>query len=229
MSRLDPRAQLAWLLAVVLGATFGGEAGLIAGAVLAVAALLAAGALGAGLKVLAALAPLALLVVAVDLAVGRLDEGVRIGARLLVLALVGTAFARVVDGERLVAALRWLRVPFAVSFVLVAGARFVPTTLRDLSDLRDAARLRGIAAEGPPWQRIAAWRVLLVPLLIATVRRGLQLGEAMEARGFDPSRPRTLRHGLAWHPRDWAGLLLAVGYVVGVALANGAGGWSVHF
>lgn len=223
MSRLDPRAQLAWLLAVVLGATFGGEMGLAAGAVLALATLVAAGALGMGVKLLLALAPLALLVVLADMAVGRLDEGVRIGARLLVLALVGTAFARAADAERLVAALRWLRVPFAVSFVLVAGARFVPTTLRDLSDLRDAGRLRGIAAEGPPWQRIAAWRVLLVPLLIATIRRGLQLGEAMEARGFDPNRPRTLRHNIAWRLRDWAALFLAVGYVAGVALASRAG------
>lgn len=213
MSALDPRVQLAWLAVTVLGALFGGETGLGTAALLAGTAIVSTGAVAAWLRVCAVLLPLALLVALLDALAGNLAGGVQAAVRLGTVASLGLAFARSADGERLIAGLRALRVPYPVVFVLVTGARFVPTTAADLARLRDAARLRGVRLDGPPWVQLRGWRVLLVPLLVGTVRRGLQLGEAMEARAFGVSRRRTVRHRLAWQARDTLALVLAITYL----------------
>lgn len=212
---IDPRAQLAWLAAVTLGALFGGAAGLAAGAVFSLAVLQRARVVGRWLRVARVLLPLVVCVAAFDAAAGHTGEGLRSAARLMVLASAGQAFASVADGESMVAALRALHAPYAVTFVLVAGARFVPATAGDLRDVRDAARLRGVALDGGPWRQLAGWRRLLVPLLVGTVRRGLQLGEAMEARAFGVRGQRTVRRTLVWGRRDGiftvgAGLYLSI-------------------
>lgn len=215
---LDPRAQLGWLLAAVLGALFGGDPGLLGAALLAGSLLLAGRAVRPWLRLLVALLPLALLVAALDGLAGQPARGARVGARLVVLASLGFAFARTANAEALMAGLQALRVPYPLVFVLVAGARFVPTAAADLATLRDAARLRGVALDGPPWRQVAGWRRLLVPLLVGTVRRGLQLGEAMEARAFGARPRRTTRHRVRWRGRDTAALLAAAAYLGLLAL-----------
>jgi energy-coupling factor transporter transmembrane protein EcfT len=82
----------------------------------------------------------------------------------------------------------------------------------EIMDLRDAARLRGVQLDGPVWRQLAGWRLLVVPLLVSTVRRGLQLGEAMEARAFGTAPRRTVRYHLRWRFRDTVALALAVAY-----------------
>lgn len=210
---LDPRAQLAWLSAVFLGTLFGGDPGMLAAAVLAGLVQARNGLLRRGARLLLALAPLAALLLVLESLAGRPGEGPRAAARLVVLAQVGVAFAWSANGEALAAGLRALRIPYQVVFVLVAGSRFVPSTAADLASLRDTARLRGVALDGPPWRQIGGWRRILVPLLVATVRRGLQLGEAMEARGFGAGQRRTTRHQLRWASRDTVLVLAAAVYL----------------
>lgn len=215
---LDPRAQLALLVAIVLGTLIGGTAGILAAALVAVAVLAASHAAGFGWSVAVAVAPLAAAVFALDALAGEAARGALAASRLVVLALVGSAFARAADAEALVAALRWLRVPYALTFVLVTGARLVPLTAADLADLRDAARLRGIDLDGTPASRLAGWRRLLVPLIVATIRRAMRLGEAMEARGFVPGSPRTQRVRLRWRPVDGAAVAVALAYLSSIAV-----------
>lgn len=209
---LDPRAQLAALAAVVLGALFGGTVGVAAAALVAAATLVASRAVMAGWRVALAVAPLAAAVLALDAIAGEVIRGGLAASRLVALALAGCAFARTADAEALVAALRWLRVPYAMTFVIVTGARLVPLTAADLADLRDAARLRGVDLDGAPASRLAGWRRLLVPLVVASIRRALRLGEAMEVRGFVPGRPRTERAPLRWRGRDTLALVAACAY-----------------
>lgn len=216
MIALDPRAQLAWLAAVVIGALFGGVPGV---AVAAAAGLVALGGARRGpvaRRTVLAVMPLAAAILVVDALAGQTDRGALTAARVVALALVGTAFAAVADGEALVAALRWSRVPYDVTFALVAGARMIPLATADLADLADAARLRGIAIDGAPVDRLRSWSRLLVPLLVVTIRRGLRLGEAMEARGFVPGGGRTVRSELRWRASDTLAAAAAVAYAAAV-------------
>lgn len=212
---LDPRVLLLWLACVIVGVLVCGDIGLGAGLGTAFLLLTLDRALYPWLRLLRTLAPLAILIVLLDLLAGSPYAGIRTAARLVTLASVGQAFGRIADGERLLAGLTALHVPFSVSFVLIGGARAVPQVRDDLGALRDAARLRGIALDGPPWRQFGGWRRVLVPLLVATIRRGMQLGEAMEARAFGAATRRTPRGALAWSPADSLAALAAVLYLAG--------------
>lgn len=204
MRRIDPRAQLAWLVAVVAGALFAGPVGVGAALALGVVVLVRVGRLARALRLAVTVLPLGAAIGILDALAGDPARGATTGARVIALVVVAAAFAAVADGDALVDALRWLRVPFDVTFTLVTGARLVPLATADLRDLADTARLRGIDLDGAPPRRLRSWARLLVPLLVVTVRRGLRLGEAMEARAFAADRPRTTRSRLRWTARDLA-------------------------
>lgn len=218
MSRADPRAQLAVLAAVLLATLFGGLAGLVCGAVVAVGWTAVAPSPRRSIGPLVGLLPIALFIALLDALAGRASEGVGAAMRLEVTTAIALAFARTADTRAIADGMSALRLPYSFVFVLVAGSRFVPVTASDLGELVTAARLRGIAVDAAPLRRIAAWRVLLVPLLVITVRRGLQLGEAMEARGFSTASRRTIRTRLRWRARDTLVSLTALGYLVAIAL-----------
>ena len=114
---------------------------------------------------------------------GRLDvtteELANGGFQALRLAAVGLAFAAyalLLDHDRLLRAAAGAR----HSLLAVALAiRLVPTFERDAAGLVEALRGRGVAVEG-----VRGHAALLGPLLAGSLERGLNLAEAMEARGY---------------------------------------------
>lgn len=192
----------------------GSASGMLLGAALGALGLTLTRGWGAWLRLFLGLAPLVAVLLILDAVTGTIWAGAYVAGRIVVLATVGQVFARSTQPEGLVAGMRALHVPYTVTFVLVAGARFIPNTLADLVDLRDAARLRGVIIEGSLLAQVRGWSILLVPLIVGTIRRGLQLGEAMEARGFGASAKRTTRQQLAWRPSDSCVVLLALTILV---------------
>lgn len=186
---IDARVHLAWGAAMLLGAVAGGEIGLAVAAAAGAALTIATRSGGRVAAALRAVLPLALVIALLDLLSGRPDAGLRTAARLLVLVGFAAAFARAVDPERLASALLALRVPYPATFALVTGARWVPLAAREIAELRDGARARGIGAGGR-WAELRSWRLLVVPLLVSAIRRGLTLAESMEARGFSGTARR---------------------------------------
>jgi energy-coupling factor transporter transmembrane protein EcfT len=216
-SGLDPRAQLAILAALLLATLFGGGAGLVVGVGAAAIWITAQPGRSRALRMVAAVVPLAVAVAALDALTGRTAEGVAAALRLVAVTALAIGFTRTADARAIAEGLRAMRVPYPLVFVLVVGARFVPVAAGDMSELTDAARLRGITVSGPVWRRMADWTVLLVPLLVLTIRRGLQLGEAMEARGFSDGVRSTRVADLHWRGRDTA-VLAAAAAALGAVL-----------
>jgi energy-coupling factor transport system permease protein len=141
---------------------------------------------------------------------GRIDvtaEELRFGAfqalRLAAVALAFAVYALLVDHDRLLASLGFVR---RSAFAAVLATRLVPTLERDASGLADAVRGRGLAVEG-----VRMRARLVSPLVAGSLERALNLAESMEARGFGrPGRTRAPRLAWTWLDR------LAVG--AGVAL-----------
>jgi energy-coupling factor transport system permease protein len=122
---------------------------------------------------------------------GRLDvtreelaNGLFQGLRLAAVGLAFAVYALRVDHDRLLAGAGWAR----RSTVAVALAtRLLPVLERDARDLRLA--LRGRRAEFGPMR-------LLSPLVAGSLERGLNVAEAMEARGYGrPGRTSATRPG----------------------------------
>jgi energy-coupling factor transport system permease protein len=135
----------------------------------------------------------------------ELQRGLFEGLRLAAVGLAFAVYALRVDHDRLLAGAGWAR-----RSALAAGlaTRLVPLLERDARDLRVA--LHGRNVELGPVR-------LLSPLLAGSLERGLDLAEAMEARGYGrPGRTRAPRS--RWGVRDHAGLVAAVLLVVVGAL-----------
>jgi energy-coupling factor transport system permease protein len=130
-----------------------------------------------------------------------LFQALRLGA----VGLAFAAYALLLDHDRLLAAAGVAR----RSLLAVALATpLVPTLERDAHGLVESLRARGLVVEG-----VRRRATLLSPLLAGSLERGLNLAEAMEARGY--GRPgRTRVPAPPWRAADRAALVVAVGLVV---------------
>jgi energy-coupling factor transport system permease protein len=130
------------------------------------------------------------------------------GLNALRLAAVGLAFAvyaLLLDHDRLLQSVRFAR-PAALA------TRLLPTLERDAAGFVESLRARGVEVTG-----VRGRAELLSPLLASSLERGLNLAEAMEARGY--GRPG--RSGLPappWRARDVAAVAVAVAVVAAGAL-----------
>ncbi|HQY93067.1 energy-coupling factor transporter transmembrane component T [Caldilinea sp.] len=71
------------------------------------------------------------------------------------------------------------RAYYPVAVVVSIAVTFVPTTLQQIQQIREAQAVRGHRLRG-----VRSWLPLVVPLLEGGMERSLQLAEAMVARGF---------------------------------------------
>ena len=125
--------------------------------------------------------------------------------RLLAVGLAFAAYALLLDHDRLLHAVRFAR-PAALA------TRLVPTLQRDAAGFVESLRGRGVEVAG-----VRGRATLLSPLLASSLERGLNLAEAMEARGY--GRPgRTSIAQPPWRAIDVVAVVVAVAIVVAGAL-----------
>ena len=124
------------------------------------------------------------------------------------------------------------RAYYPVAVVVSIAITFVPTTLRQFRQIREAQAVRGHRMRG-----LRSWLPLFIPLLTGGLERALQLSEAMMARGFasadsethDTSSRVAIIAGLiffvagwllrlVWH-QQWLGLALLM---LGMTLVLGS-------
>jgi energy-coupling factor transport system permease protein len=113
----------------------------------------------------------------------ELESALLAASRLVAVGLAFAAYALLLDHDRLVQAAGFAR-RSALSVAL--ATRLVPTLERDARGLIEALRGRGVSVEG-----VRGHALLLSPLLAGSLERGLNLAEAMEARGY--GRPGATR------------------------------------
>jgi energy-coupling factor transport system permease protein len=131
------------------------------------------------------------------------------GLRLMAVGLAFSAYALLLDHDRLVSSARFAR---RSALAVALATRLVPTLERDATGLAEAVRGRGIAVSG-----VRGHARLLSPLVAGSLERAGNLAEAMEARGY--GRPGATRiPGAPWTRLDRLAVALAVVLVVAGAL-----------
>ena len=136
------------------------------------------------------------------------EELTSAGVNALRLAAVGFAFAAyalLLDHDALLQAVRFAR-PAALA------TRLMPTLERDAAGFLEALRGRGVEVNG-----VRGRAVLLSPLLASALERGLNLAEAMEARGYGRAG-RTSIPRPRWCVRDSIAVAVAAAIVAAGAL-----------
>ncbi len=144
-----------------------------------------------------------------DVTTTELYEAALNALRLTALALAFSAYALLLDHDRLVSAAGWAR---RSALAVALATRLVPSLERDAAGLAEAVRGRGVQLHGT-----RGYATLLSPLVAGSLERASSLAEAMEARGFGRTgSTRAPRPG--WTRRDRLALPLAAALVLGVAL-----------
>jgi energy-coupling factor transport system permease protein len=111
-----------------------------------------------------------------DVTTEELEIAARNALRLTALGLAFAAYALLLDHDRLLASVGFVR---RSALAAALATRLVPTLERDAAGFAEAVRGRGVAVEG-----IRGRGRLLSPLVAGSLERANRLAEAMEARGF---------------------------------------------
>jgi energy-coupling factor transport system permease protein len=126
-----------------------------------------------------------------DVTVEELQIAALNGLRLTAVALAFSAYALLLDHDRLLAAAGFAR---RSTLAVALATRLLPTLERDAAGLAESVRGRGVEISGA-----RGYARLLSPLVAGSLERASSLAEAMEARGFG-------RDGATRAPRpEWTG------------------------
>lgn len=98
-----------------------------------------------------------------------------------------------------------------IAMMISIALRFIPTLIEETQRIMNAQASRGVDLEnGSIKEKIMAILSLIVPLFVSAFDRADQLANAMEARGYDPSRKRTRYKVLKMKTIDYVSMLLSV-------------------
>ena len=131
--------------------------------------------------------------------------------RFIVLVASFSLFFLTTSPDRLSLALEKLHIPYEFTFAFITAIRFVPVLAEEAQSIIDAQRARGLELEhGGLLRRMRNYIPILLPLIVNSIRRSLELAEAMESRAFGAVRERTNLYELEMGGLDYAVLMLSI-------------------
>lgn len=135
---------------------------------------------------------------------------------MISLTLILTSTTKPMD---LTYALEWMMYPLKfikfpvheVAMMISLALRFIPTLLDETERIMKAQASRGVDfQDGKLKEKISAIVSLIIPLFVSAFQRSDDLANAMEARGYDPSKKRTKYRILKWKTRDTLSFLFII-------------------
>ncbi|HUV54730.1 MAG TPA: energy-coupling factor transporter transmembrane component T [Candidatus Krumholzibacteriaceae bacterium] len=142
--------------------------------------------------------------------------------RFITLITSFSVFFLTTSPDKLSLALEKARIPYEFNFAFITAIRFVPVLADEAQTIMDAQRSRGLELDkGNFITRVRNYIPILLPLIINSIRRSLELAEAMESRAFGATEDRTNIYELSMRGSDYAVLfivLLCLGVMVYVKL-----------
>jgi energy-coupling factor transport system permease protein len=135
--------------------------------------------------------------------------------RFLALVTSFSIFFLTTSPDKLSLALEKARVPYEFNFAFITAIRFVPVLAEEAQTIMDAQRSRGLELDkGSFLGRIRKYIPILLPLIINSIRRSLELAEAMESRAFGATKYRTNLYELKMKLIDYIILILSLSIIL---------------
>jgi energy-coupling factor transport system permease protein len=164
----------------------------------------------------------------VDITSHGLDAAAAVWLRLLAITLPGIVVLATTDPMEAADALvqRW-HAPARFAYGALAALRLLPLLAADWQMIALARRARGLDAGRSPLALLRLFASQTFAVLVASIRRGVRLATAMEARGFDSGHERSVARPQPMRPPDWWLLAATVAVVLLVtAVSVEAGSWA---
>ena len=147
------------------------------------------------------------------------NQTLYIVVRLMLMVIITTVLTATTKPLDLTLGIEKLLKPFEkvgvpahiIAMMISIALRFIPTLIEETQRIMNAQASRGVDLEdGSINKKIMAILSLIVPLFVSAFDRADQLANAMEARGYDPSRKRTRYKVLKMQTIDYASMILSV-------------------
>lgn len=147
------------------------------------------------------------------------NQTLYIVVRLMLMVIITTVLTATTKPLDLTLGIEKLLKPFEkigvpahiIAMMISIALRFIPTLIEETQRIMNAQASRGVDLEnGSIKEKIMAILSLIVPLFVSAFDRADQLANAMEARGYDPSRERTRYKVLKMQTIDYASMILSV-------------------
>jgi energy-coupling factor transport system permease protein len=139
-----------------------------------------------------------------DLSWDLIEYSLALTIRFIVLITSFSIFFLTTSPDKLSLALEKARIPYEFNFAFITAIRFVPVLADEAQTIMDAQKSRGLELDkGNFITRIRNYIPILLPLIINSIRRSLELAEAMESRAFGSTENRTNLYDLAMKNSDW--------------------------
>ncbi len=141
----------------------------------------------------------------------NVEMALSLTVRFLALITSFSLFFLTTSPDKLSLALEKARIPFEFNFAFITAIRFVPVLADEAQSIMDAQRSRGLELDkGGLLSRIRKYIPILLPLIINSIKRSLELAEAMESRAFGATRERTNLYELRMGRGDTAVLAITL-------------------
>ncbi|MEM3694167.1 MAG: energy-coupling factor transporter transmembrane component T [Candidatus Bathyarchaeia archaeon] len=114
-------------------------------------------------------------------------------------------------------ALEKMGIPHDFCFAFTSAIRFVPDLALEIQSIMDAQKSRGLELEkGSFMERIRNYIPILVPMLIRSFQRSLELAEAMESRAYGAMKKRTSLYELKMVRSDFIATALILAFFIAI-------------
>jgi energy-coupling factor transport system permease protein len=140
-----------------------------------------------------------------------LEFSLSLTLRFLVLITSFSIFFLTTSPDKLSLALDKAGIPYEFNFAFITAIRFVPVLADEAQSIIDAQKSRGLELEqGNFLNRIRNYIPILLPLIINSIRRSLEMAEAMESRAFGATKRRTNLYELEMNSMDYLVFAISV-------------------
>jgi len=128
---------------------------------------------------------------------------IQLSLRFITIISSTSMFFLITSPDELELVMKWMRIPRDFVFAFVTAVRFVPVLIMDATRIMDSQKSRGLELEkGNIIKRIRNFIPILIPLILTSIRRSLNLAEAMESRSYSSNNPKTSLYELKLKTRD---------------------------
>jgi len=140
--------------------------------------------------------------------------------RLIILIAILDIFFFTTDPDNFILTLESLNLPLSISLSFALALRFIPTMLIQINEIVEAQISRGLQLDrGNFLKRIRNYIPIIVPLVILSIKRSIEVAESLEVRGVHPNAPRTRYVELRFTSRDYIYLMINIAVVASISIA----------
>ena len=131
--------------------------------------------------------------------------GVVLALRLFIMVSGFQVLLSTLHPSELIDALESFKLPSELSLSLSISFHFMPIVIDDIRNIYDAQRTRGLEIEGI--RKIKAMLPIIIPLIVISLRRAMELAEALESKAYGSAKRTSLRR-LELKKSDYVFILL---------------------